>query len=204
MRYNKHMKLYTLNQEELDAFQRIYSYAIEKHEATGCKYSGYNYDLHVKATVNVAKQYLHLIENNNRAYVLCATAMHDLMEDCRVNYNEINDMMRTVSTYSDLKQPIAFVEGFVADIVYNVTNELGRNRKERAMKTYPKIASCRYSTFVKLCDRIANMKFSYYINDEKGMFKKYKDEYSEFYKNLYNADHGFDEMWKELQALCLH
>jgi len=84
-----------------------------------------------------------------------------------------------------------------------VTNELGKNRKERSEKTYPKIASCRLSTFVKLCDRIANAKFSYYINDEKGMYAKYQAEHPDFYKALHNPNHGFDDMWKEVNRLLL-
>jgi len=182
------MKLYTLPDAQQDFFAEVHSWAISNHNATGCSYSGYPYSLHLDAVVNVGKQYLHLIAENNRIDVMCALSCHDLIEDARVSYRDIKDMC------GDL----------CANIVYNVTNELGRNRKERAEKTYPKIASCHFSTFVKLCDRIANMKFSYFMNDEKGMFLKYKEEHSAFFKALHNPEHPFEDMWKELQSLGLH
>lgn len=76
--------------------------------------------------------------------IVASCWLHDVIEDCRVNYN-------------DLK---AEFDANVADIVYNVTNELGKNRAERAEKTYPKIASDKRSLFVKCCDRLANMQHS--------------------------------------------
>ncbi|MFM9449568.1 hypothetical protein ACKI1Y_44750, partial [Streptomyces acidiscabies] len=83
--------------------------------------------------------------------------LHDTTEDCRINYNDVK------SEFGEL----------VADFVYRVTNELGRNRVERADKTYPKIAECAIATWVKLCDRISNMRFSYFVWDDREMFRKY-------------------------------
>lgn len=48
----------------------------------------------------------------------------------------------------------------MAEIVFCVTNEQGRNRKERIKRTYPKIRNNRWAQFVKLCDRIANVEHS--------------------------------------------
>lgn len=182
------MKLHYLSQEREDQFRDFHEKVCASHERCGNLYSGYPYKLHLDAVVNVGRQYLDLIDEEDKFDVLCALSLHDSMEDCRMNWNDI----------------VKCSSRKTADIVYNVTNELGRNRKERSQKTYPKIATCRLSTFVKLCDRIANMKFSYFCNDAKGMFSLYKSEHPEFYKSLYNEDHGLDEMWKELQALGLH
>lgn len=184
------MKLHKMDILAEEKFEYFHNRVCVIHDNANCKYSGYPYRLHLDAVVNVGRQYLYLIEDNDREWfdVLCALSAHDLIEDCAVSWNDLKKMSSERS----------------ADIVYNVSNELGRNRKERTTKTYPKIASCRLATFVKLCDRIANMKFSYFCNDEKGMFSLYKKEHPEFYKALYNEDHGFDDMWKELQALGLH
>ncbi len=180
------MKLNRLTDEERSLHNKVHEYAVNKHRETGCSYSGYDYKLHLDAVVNVGLQYLHLLDAF-KLETLCVLSLHDVMEDCRVNWNEIK--MLTCSN-------------FVSDCVYNLTNELGRNRSERAKKTYPKIAQCKYSTFCKICDRIANMKFSYFMNDEKGMFKKYQDEHDGFWKALYNKEHGFDKMWEEMATLC--
>lgn len=168
------------------------------HDNTGCDYSGYPYSLHLTAVANTGKQYIHLIEDEMRLDVMLGIDTHDLMEDCRINFNDLKEMFFDITEDEPdfMNHELRF-----PDFVYNVTNELGRNRKEKAEKTYPKIAACKYSTFIKLCDRIANMKFSYYINDPKDMFKKYKSEFPDFYRALHNADHGFDPMWQELQAL---
>lgn len=48
----------------------------------------------------------------------------------------------------------------VADIVWRVTNEPAANRKERALKTYPKIAMSADAVALKLADRIANLEQS--------------------------------------------
>jgi (p)ppGpp synthase/HD superfamily hydrolase len=55
--------------------------------------------------------------------IYCAAWLHDSIEDTRVSYNDIRDR---------------FGEK-VAELVFAVTNERGRNRKERNEKTYPKI-----------------------------------------------------------------
>jgi (p)ppGpp synthase/HD superfamily hydrolase len=192
------MKLYNLaNPEELEDQVKIHDWACQKHNESGCTYSGYPYKLHLDAVVNVGKQYLYLIPENMQFAVLASCSLHDVMEDCGVSHNKI-------ATLPLLKKYTTFDRcDYIADIVYNVTNELGRNRKERASKSYPKIASCKYSTFVKLCDRIGNLKFSYFCNDEKGMFEMYKKESPEFYKNLHNPEHNFEDMWKEISYLTL-
>ena len=188
------MKLYELDQSDTYFTMSFHEWAIEAHHKAGCTYSGYNYKLHLDAVRNVARQYLHLIKSEFRIPVLLSASAHDIIEDTNVSYNDI------INQSYGKGDPLAVK---TADIVYNVTNELGRNRKERSEKTYPKIASCTESTFIKLCDRIANGKFSYFVNDEKGMFDLYKKESPEFYKALHRQEHGFEVMWNELQALML-
>lgn len=181
------MELIKLSNEAEARIKRARDFAIERHNQTGCDYSGYSYDLHLKAVANVGRHYLHLLNENEREIALQAIWLHDSCEDCRVNYNDLKEQFGET----------------VSDIVYNVTNELGKNRKERALKTYPKIRSCRLSTWVKICDRISNMRFSYFVWDEKGMFRKYQREHADFFKELHQEDHGFDEMWAELQVLSI-
>ena len=195
------MKIYELEYPYKNFADEFHKWAVQKHRDTGCTYSGYDYSLHLDAVRNVARQYLYLIPSEFHCAVLCASSGHDLTEDARINHGDIvkHFTLPWLSGYPDIMDQGVFV----ADVIYNVTNELGKNRVERSQKTYPKIASCQYSTFVKLADRVANCKFSYFMNDEKGMFKKYKSEHADFYKALHNVAHGFEEMWSELQSLML-
>lgn len=108
--------------------------------------------------------------------------LHDILEDCDITYNDIKTM---------------FGEE-VADTIYCVTDELGKNRKERKQRTLPKINSNERAKRLKLADRIGNGRRS----KKKGhsMFKKYQIEYPEF-KNHLHVPGEEDAMWKELDKL---
>jgi (p)ppGpp synthase/HD superfamily hydrolase len=140
-------------------------------------YGLFPYMYHIKNVLKIAQK------NNVPEFVLIACVLHDVIENSDVSYNDISKI---------------FGE-FIANIVYCVTDELGRNRKERKIKTLPKIASNEYAIFVKLCDRIANVEHSKMMNDS--MFKKYKQEYADFKTSLYthNVDHV--SCWETLDEL---
>jgi len=98
---------------------------------------------------------------------LNATWGHDLIEDCRVSYNDVK---------SHLGQE-------AADIIYAVTNEKGKTRSERANdKYYEGIRNTPGAVFVKLCDRIANVQYSKMTKSR--MFEMYKKENEHFIKSL--------------------
>jgi len=107
-----------------------------------------------------------------------AGALHDVLEDCDVSYNKIKDY---------------FGED-VAEIVYCVTDELGRNRKERKAKTLPKIASNPDAVIVKLADRIANIQHG-------GKVDMYAKEYSNFRDTLKQPDQLAKPLWDTLDKL---
>lgn len=92
---------------------------------------------------------------------------HDLIEDTRVSYNDVKDHLGQEA----------------ADIIYAVSNEKGKTRKERANTTYYKgIRETPGATFVKLCDRIANVQYSKMTGSR--MFEMYKKENSNFIQEL--------------------
>ena len=107
-------------------------------------YGKYSYVHHLDMVYDIAKRY----SNNEQLRV--ATYLHDLIED-------------TVVTYTMILNKFGLE---IAEMVFLVTNELGRNRHERLTKTINKI--CEYKTIylrnlaieLKLCDRIANIEFS--------------------------------------------
>lgn len=145
-------------------------------------YDIYPYGYHIRQVVKIAEE-LGYDEN-----IIVASALHDTLEDTELSYN-------------DLKK--AFGEE-VAEIVYCVTDELGRNRKERKIKTYPKIKSNWKATVVKICDRIANIQQSKDYN--KKLFDMYKEEHDDFCRNLMCGDHPHSETnkaWQKLNLLVL-
>jgi (p)ppGpp synthase/HD superfamily hydrolase len=82
----------------------------------------------------------------------------------------------------------------IAEIVYCVTDELGRNRKERKAKTLPKIAQNPDAVIIKLADRIANI-------EHGGKIDMYAKEYFDFKFALYSKDRLAEPMWEHLESL---
>ena len=112
--------------------------------------------------------------------------LHDLIEDTEVSYNQVRQ---------------AFGE-YIADIVYAVTNEMGRNRAERFSKTYPKIKDNRNALIIKLADRIANIEFA--KGTDTNYVNMYKKEWKTFYEALYDSnetDSRIKTMWNYLETL---
>jgi len=87
----------------------------------------------------------------------------------------------------------------VTDLVYRVTNEIGKNRKERHEKTYIKTRQSSDAVQLKLADRIANVEQS--VSDsQKDMLKMYKKEHVDFKRLLY-AKGVHEPMWRHLNFL---
>ena len=76
----------------------------------------------------------------------------------------------------------------VADIVYCVTDEKGKNRKERKNdKYYQELKENKLAVFVKLADLAANTLFSKLSGSS--MYEKYKKEWPKFKEKLYIAEY---------------
>jgi (p)ppGpp synthase/HD superfamily hydrolase len=132
--------------------------------------------------VDVAHRFIHLIPKEWVDIVISSCWAHDTLEDTRITYN---DLLKETSLQ-------------VADIVYALTNEKGKTRKERANdKYYQGIRETPYATFVKLCDRIANVEYS--MSTRSRMLEMYRKEMPEFIETLY--DEKWDEMFKYLESL---
>lgn len=140
------------------------------------KYGGFPYIFHLQNVVKVA------VDNGLSEEIICACWLHDTIED-------------TPTTYNDIKKVLGI---HIAETVFAVTDELGRNRKERKQKTYPKIKSNSDAVAVKLCDRIANI--SYCINEgDNELLKMYVKEHGEFKAVIYISG-VYDNLWAELDS----
>lgn len=124
---------------------KIIAFALSAHQDTNQKYDGHPYALHLAMVVQVANRFMDVIPNSMQETMINACWLHDVIEDCRM-------------TYSDLRR----VAGDdVANVVYAVTNEKGKNRTERASdKYYEEMIKVPFARFVKMCDRIANIEYS--------------------------------------------
>ena len=71
--------------------------------------------------------------------------------------------------------------------IYAVSNEKGKNRKERANdKYYEGIRNTEGASFVKICDRIANVQYSKLTKSK--MFDTYYRENEHFIKYVLKAE----------------
>ncbi|MCI5056540.1 MAG: HD domain-containing protein [Flavobacteriales bacterium] len=157
-------------------FDKARIFALETHK--GQNYGPHDYSYHLEAVVAVA------IENGLSENIVAACWLHDTIEDCPVSYN-------------DIKREFGET---IAEIVYCVTDEMGRNRKERKEKTYPKIQSNHDAICVKICDRIANFNESI-KNANKGLLSMYTKEHAEFKQHLYFEDHqASQKIWMVLEG----
>ena len=167
----------------LPQYQDTADYAGNLHAQRRLFYHGQPYRVHLEAVYDILEPHFGL----NRV-IMKAALCHDLLED-------------TAITYNDLVQQVG---ADVADVVYDVTNELGRNRRERAARTYPKTAANPLAVIVKVADRIANTQYS--AGTGSGMHAKYRAEYPGFREALYNPAHveqypALADLWQQLDQV---
>lgn len=157
-------------------------WATDQHAKTNHLYNGEPYSVHLTMVSEFAHMYINLIEPSHQETVLAACWAHDTIEDCRVTYNDVKEALGEE----------------VAEIVYALTNEKGKNRKERANgKYYAGIAASPLATFVKVCDRIAN--FEYSLSSGSKMAQKYAEENREFVTKLFMVKYA--DMFAHLTKL---
>ena len=160
--------------------ERGKGFAIQEHTNANQTYDGLPYTVHLKNVAMQAERWIDKIYPdkceykeyrncmlNNRDSVIAAAWCHDILEDTANSYN---DLMNETNV-------------LVADIVYAVTNEKGKTRAERANdKYYEGIRSQEFATFIKLCDRIANVMYSILTNSKQ--FEMYKKEHCGFIEKV--------------------
>lgn len=145
------------------------------------------YSFHLEMVASQAYKFRELIpieddEDELFNIILVSCWAHDSIEDARKTYNDILD----------------YCGKEVAEIVYCCTEDKGKNREERHSDAfYQGLVNNKWATFVKLCDIIANVKFSLLSNS--GMYDKYYLEYRKTRKILYREE--FKKMFDYLDKL---
>lgn len=119
-------------------------------------------------------------------FAVCAW-LHDIIEDCLgVEYENVR-------------------EGFgeeIANVVYCVTNFVGRNRREKFKYTYQKMRENKRAIIIKLADRIANIENG--LENQTKYVDMYRSEWPSFREALYDAgetDERVVNMWNYLKGL---
>lgn len=148
--------------------EKTIQYATDRHLKVNHKYGDKDYTFHLNMVYEVAQRFHYLIAKEELQNVYCGCWVHDIIEDARETYNDVlNNTNQTV-----------------AELAYALTNEKGRGRSERANdKYYQGIRQTPNATFIKLCDRIANITHS--KNQGSSMLEKYRKENSDFINKLY-------------------
>lgn len=161
-------------------YQKALNFAIKAHKDQ--KYGSLPYAQHLLSASMVLTRFgICLADPVDGIYQHMGALLHDSMEDAGVKYREI------VTEFGER----------VADMVYCVTDEIGRNRKERHDKTYPKIRQNKDAIVVKLADRITNAEFS--ASERSRQMDMYRTEYKGFREALYNGEH--DDMWNHIEKV---
>jgi hypothetical protein len=158
-----------------ESLEQIRLAAHRLHESVNQFYDGdkpYGYHLDMVAKEVYAYGHLVLVGEADLLPLFMGAWFHDSIEDARVSYNDVKKIA--------LKFGFTEEQAFLAsEIVYALTNEKGRNRKERAGKRYYEgIRNTPYAPFVKMCDRMANIRYSCgsYNMGNLRMAKVYEDE----------------------------
>jgi (p)ppGpp synthase/HD superfamily hydrolase len=163
-----------------EQIKKAMTFAQQKHAAQS--YDQYPYFKHLEDVYKVLLRFGFSEDKIEDRDILVAGILHDSLED-------------TETSYKDLKKEFSYE---VAEIVYCDTDELGRNRKEKHEKTYPKTRSNPNSVIIKVADRIANIEHS--LVEKSTFIEMYRKEHEEFQKALRIYKH-IDDMWEYLNGL---
>jgi (p)ppGpp synthase/HD superfamily hydrolase len=164
--------------------------AFELHDRVNQKYGEIlPYGFHLKLTASYVSRYGYLVaESENDVLILYAAAyLHDTIEDTRMTFN---DLVKFITEFKvpDFVLPEDILQRIrwdVPEIVYALTNEKGRNRKERANATYYKcIRETKFASFVKMCDRLANIQYTTMYFFANRMLDVYRREHDEFITSM--------------------
>ncbi len=172
----------------LSIFDKATFYAFNCHSDTNHYYDGMPYSFHLDMVDDVIMEFKHLIPAEDFENVRAAGRCHDVIEDCRQTYNDVK----------------AATNEQVAELAYALTNEKGKNRAERANdKYYQGIRDTQYGIFLKMADRIANIRHN--KKKKSKMFDMYKNEHSHFCVQLLcDGINKYNEMFVVASELFSH
>jgi len=122
-------------------------------------------------------------EQRRARNLIIAAILHDVVEDTDVTREDV------AAEFGDS----------IATLVYAVSNEPGKNRRERHAKSHGKLIEIEDGIILKLADRIANLESCHATRNKLiGMYRK---EWDGFKKKLRHTTKAPDVMWDYLERL---
>jgi len=133
--------------------------------------------------VGVAHEFKHLVPEAMFETIIGGCWNHDNPEDTGETYNDVKAVCGTQ----------------IANLAFALCNDKGKTRAERAGdKYYEGIRNEPFATYIKLCDRIANIRYGVFTAWAGGtMLDKYRKENPHFCEQLH--DIKYNEMFH-----CIH
>ncbi len=175
-----------MDKREFDSFLKdnedivtsIRDAAGELHRSVGQLYGKrLPYLHHLQMVADVVLEYGFLVCTRQEDIVpmVFSAYFHDSIEDARYSYNDVKRCALGFGMTDD--QALT-----AAEIVYALTDEKGRTRAERqSERYYDCIRETPYAPFVKMSDRLANMRFSFKSSEGNQHMKEvYRDEFPDF------------------------
>ena len=145
--------------------KRAREFAIQSHGNQ--KYGEHPYSVHLDAVAKISRSYGETAE--------IISYLHDVVEDTDVKIEEIESIFGSL----------------IATSVAILTDEPGKDRKERKSKTYAKMANvsgdAEVALIVKAADRLANMR-ACIVDNNQSLLEVYKTEYPIFKKSAFRDD----------------
>ena len=172
--------------------------AAQCHAAVNQTYDGYlPYAFHLRLTASYALRFLPLLQLDEAQgeTVLAAAYFHDTLEDARLSYNDLTALLNRLKDEHGLRLAVHAA----AEAVYALTNDKGRTRAERAGDAYYQgIRETPCAPFLKMCDRLANLRYSTLWTPRQRMAQVYAEEMPHFLKNIGQVP---EEMVREAERL---
>lgn len=179
----------------------------------------YPYRLHLEMVTSNIKRFFEMrkgemdhkkyLEHRNILYA--SGAYHDLIEDCRLTYNELLQMKDIQILYPNsmcVPTHNAQLHEDTINLVYACTELRGMTRAERHGEAFKdQLYRTDWAWFVKLCDTLANASWSKLSNSS--MLEKYEEEVPVMLEELfeYKRNHRdfhipiFQEMVREFEFI---
>ena len=172
--------------------------AAQCHAAVNQTYDGYlPYAFHLRLTASYVLRFLPLLQLDEAQgeTVLAAAYFHDTLEDARLSYNDLTALLNRLKGEHGLRLDVHAA----AEAVYALTNDKGRTRAERAGDAdYQGIRETPFAPFLKMCDRLANLRYSTLWTPRQRMAQVYAEEMPHFLKNIGQVP---EEMVREAERL---
>jgi (p)ppGpp synthase/HD superfamily hydrolase len=170
--------------------KEIESICYELHRQTNQKYDEtLPYGFHLKLAASFVSKYGYLVADKEADVLIlfAAAYLHDTIEDARLSYNDVVHLMKNfrVDGITPDEESRSAIESLVPEIVYALTNEKGRTRRERANENYYKgIRETRFAPFLKMCDRMGNIRYGTLFASKSRMFDVYREEHNHFIESI--------------------